>query len=369
MINKKNNISVLNFAAASFPENIEREPRNGAENKFVSWGTDNLYPYFLFDIYKESADHQSIIDGMVQYIKGGGLKTNNIQLEKIFKEINEDENINDLYHKIILDYLIYGGFNIHNIPTRAGYLSKQYHIDFTSCRTNEDEDIIFFADKWKRYNTKDVKQYNAFDKNKPRQESMFYFKGLKTRGVYPIPLYNGAIRSILTDIEIAKFHYNNVANGFQVNTIINFNNGEISDVEREALEKKINDKFSGTSGSKILITFNEDKDSAVTVEKLNADDFDEQFGALKKDVQNTIFTSHKVTSPALFGIKMENTGFSKTEYEESFEIFNSTIIRSHQEVIENELYKLYKAYIPTLQRDEIYTIPFTLTKEKEVING
>lgn len=331
---------------------------------WINYGADNKYPDFLLELYEESADHQSIIDGVVQYVMGEGIDTTNIKLKEFFDKINDDENINDFGKKIILDYLIFGGFSAQIIPSRGKELAELHWVDFMECRVSEDENTIFHADNWGAWGVKPESK-SAFVNKAVATEQIYYFKGHKTRGIYPRPLYNAAIKAILTDVEIGNFHYNNIANGFQVSTIINFNNGEPDPQDKKDIEEAIEKKFNGTKGSKIMTSFNESKDKAVTVEKLNADNFDEQFSTLKNSVQSTIFTAHKVTSPALFGIKMEGTGFSKTEYKEAWEIFNQTVISSMQDTIESELYKIFKPYFPELKREEIMIKPYELKIEDD----
>lgn len=365
---KNSNIPyVIQLDSVEIPTLIEKRQRNSTS--YIKYGKDNQYPTYLWNLYNNSSDHQAIIDGLVKYTLGKGIHSSNPNVEAFFNQVNEDETINDVMSKAILDYFIFGGFNLHKIPNKGGQMAKIYWIDFMDVRINEDEDIIFYAEDWDRWKQAEIKEYSGFKAAKPTEEQMFYFKGNKTRGVYPIPLYNAAIRSINTDIEIAKFHFNNIANGFQVNTIISFNNGLPTETQKEDIERLINKKFSGTNGSKILITWNESKEKETTVAKLNADNFGEQFATLKKDVQNTIFTAHQVTSPALFGIKMENTGFSKTEYREAFEIFNQTIIKSHQDIIISELFKLLKPHFPNLSKTDLFIEPYEILFTDDTNNG
>ena len=334
-------ITTFNFSIDT-PNSEERILNN---KEFVVWGEKNQYPEFLYELYKKSAEHQSIVDGLVQYTLGNGIKSSNPNVQLKFDKINKDEEtINDIASKLLLDYYIFGGFSSQIIPARDKSLAEIYWTDFMNCRINEDEDKVFYSKNWTKYRP-DVKVYDEFNvEEKQTASSIYYFKGLKTRGFYPVPLYNAAITAIQTSVEIDNFHLNNVSNGFQASTIINFNNGEPDEDTKKEIEKALDEKFNGTSGKKFMIIYNESKDTAITIEKLDADNFDEQFDTLQKSVQNRIFVAHKVTSPALFGIKMENTGFSKTEYEESFDIFNNTIIKSYQKILITELEKMLKPF-------------------------
>lgn len=347
--NKNDNIIVINLGSdLVIPKMEERKVRN---KEYISYGDKNAYPQFLWSLYNDCADHQSIVDGLVLYTIGGGIKSTNPKVQALFNKVNDDdETIDDLMKRVLLDYFIFGGMSMQIVPNRLGDLSKLYWTDFMNCRVNEEETFVYYSKEWGRWSV-DAKVYELFDGKKDEsgkvKSKIHYFKGNKTRGIYPICHYNAAIRALMTSVEIDNFHLNNIQNGFQASTIINFNNGEPDETTKKEIEDKLEEKFVGTSGQKHMISFNENKDNAVTVEKLDADNFDEKFNALQKTVQNTIFTAHKVTSPALFGIKMENTGFSETEFKEAFKIFNETIIKSYQKTTISELTKVLRPFFGT----------------------
>lgn len=330
----------LVFSDIEIPEPIEGKSRG---KDYVTYGVDNKYPIYLQSLYNNCAEHQSIIDGITQYIVGEGIYSTNVELEKFFHKVNsDDETMNNILSKIVLDYLIYGGFSLQPLTTKINKLGELFWVDNANIRVSEDENSIYYSKKWGTWGA-DAEKFNNFT-NKKFINSIYYFKGNKTRGIYPQPLYNAAIKSIQTLIEINNYHLNNVSNGFAASTLFSFNNGIPDDETKRNIEDKISKKFMNSSGQKFITIYNDSKDTGVEITKMDADNFGEQFDTLYKTAQNTVFTSHRITSPALFGIKMENTGFSKTEYLESFNIFNSTVIKSYQNIIIEELNKLFKPF-------------------------
>jgi hypothetical protein len=348
---------ILNFEQIKLPE-LKEEKIKGKE--YISYGVNNLYPNFLYELYNNCSDHQSIIDGIVAYTIGNGITTTNQQLDSFFKKVNEyDETINDISYKLQYDYEIFGGFCFLVTPNKIGGLYSIEYINFMNVRLSENEQNVYYSEKgWDKWGVK-ATEYPIFNPKNVNKKSIFYYNGHKTRGIYPIPLYNGALKSIMTLIEIDNFHLNNVANGFQPSTIINFNNGIPTIEQMEEIERKINNKFSGTSGKKLLINFAESKDKGAEIVKLDMDNFGDMFSNLFKTTQNTIFTAHKITSPALFGIKQEGTGFSKTEFMESFDIFNNTVIKSRQNNLISVLYNFFKYYY-TITKSDIVINPYVL---------
>lgn len=336
-----NDIEIFKFEEIKIPTLNEKK---NSRKDWIDYGDENNYPKFLYDLYCNCSDHQSIIDGVVNYVVGNGMISNNTELSNFFKKVNNDgENIDDILKKVELDFQIFGGFSLQIIPNKKGGLAEIYWIDFMKCRLNEDKTLVYYSHKWKKYDT-DYETYEIFNGKNLNKTTIFYYSGAKTRGVYPIPLYNGGIRSISTAIEIDKFHLNNISNGFQVSTLIQFNNGDPLPEQKLEIEKKIKEKFNGTNGQKLMTIFNESKDKGVTVEKLDADNFGDQFVELSKNTKNNIFTSHKITSPALFGVTIENQGFSKTEFEESFDIFNQTVIKTYQNIMIKEFTKIFSNF-------------------------
>ena len=136
--------------------------------------------------------------------------------------------------------------------------------------------------------------------------------------------------------------------------IISFNNGIPTDEEKSALEAKIREKFSGSENAgKFLLTFNDSKENAVTVERLSEDGMDQKFHTLNDSTKQEIFTAFRA-QPMLFGLLPDNTAFNKMEFLESFELYNKTVIKPIQKVIMNVINTVYNTI------DSIKIIPFSL---------
>jgi len=311
--------------------------------KWVNYGENNKYPDFLWELYGNCPEHSSIVDTLAMYTLGGGVVSSNPSVQAFFNKVNNDgDTINDVVSKLLLDYNIFGGWCLQTIPNKAGALQELYYVDFQKARVSKDEDLVFYSKDWGKW----AAEYDEYPNwtGETKKTQMYYFKGHKTKGIYPIPLYTSAIMSIQTSIEISKFHLNNISNGMSANTIISFNNGTPTDDVKKAIEKDIKSKFGSTSGSKFMVFFNESKDKGVEVSKIDADEWDKKFEQLSKSTRQSIFTAHKVTSPALLGVITENNGFSKEEFAEAFSIFNSTVVNSYQKIILRELEKVLSVY-------------------------
>lgn len=316
---------------------------------YVNWGTDNKFPDYLWDLYLKSATLQSIINGNVDYICGNG-----IEFWKEDTVINKyGEEIDEFVKKLATDYEIFGGFAFNIIEDFDGNVAELYWMDMRNVRVDEDEKYVYYCEKWNKYGQKAIK-YPIYNPAKRQKSSVCFYKSHLSRGLYPIPPYIGALAAIETSTEIGKFHLNNILNNLTSSAIISFNNGIPTDEEKHALEEKIKEKFSGSENAgKFLLTFNDSKENAVTVERLSEDGMDQKFHTLNDSTKQEIFTAFRA-QPMLFGLLPDNTAFNKMEFLESFELYNKTVIKPIQKVIMNVINTVYNTI------DSIKIIPFSL---------
>lgn len=328
----------INFCMA---ETVKYNPVKLNESKsndgYVKYGSDNKYPEYVYNIYNDCATLQAIINGSADYTFGEGIIFKDIP--KTLMETNsEGDKLDDILLKCIYDLWIFGGFALQVQYDIFHNITELIYLDFRYVRTNEDGSTCYYNDKWSGLNSKDYISLPSFnpDKEECREEvsQIYYFKGSKTRGVYPEPDYRAAIVSAETQIEIQKFHYNSIINNFMVNGILNFNNAaNVSDEVKDKIEKAINDKFSGSkNAARLMISWNEDKDKAATFDRLSDDQFDKKYEALAESTRDNLFISMRAM-PVIFGLTVQ-TGFNTQEFKDAFALYNKTAIKPKQQIME-----------------------------------
>ena len=308
---------------------------NVAGGDVVSYGSNNNFPIYLWEMYTQSPTHQSIVDGKVDYICGGGIEFDLVTIN------SKGETMGGLLHKVAMDKIIFGGFAIQVVFNKLQEITDLFWVDFSKLRTNKQGDKVYFRNDWSSHT--EMIEYDVLDLRKANKTSqILYYRGLNCRSTYPLPSYFAALNAIETEGEIQTFHLSSIRNNFAASAIIQFNNGVPTDEERKQIEEQINSKFSGANNAaKLLIMYNESAENKTIIDRLETDNFDERFGRLGKDTQRNIFIAHRVTSPSLFGVVPENTGFTRQEYEESFGVFNKTVIQPQQREITEQIKRIF----------------------------
>ena len=343
--------SVFDAPTKVIPIFIEKE----TGKPYLNYGNDNKFPNYLWELYLRSAVLQSIINGTADYTGGNGIiYSENPLVQRLKDNANGDgETLEDVMKKITIDYLIFGGFALQVIYNKLGEINELYWLDFRNVRRDKEGEKVYYSEDWVRHSN-DYLTYDIFNPDKKKGTSVFYFKGHISRGVYPIPRYNGALSAIETSTEISKFHLNSILNNFSGNFIINFNNGQPSVDVQEEIERKIKDKFSGADNAgKFLLAFNDSKENGVTVERIQDDNFDKKYDSLRTDTYKEIFIAFRAI-PQLFGYNLENVGFNTQEYDSAFQLYNKTTVEPIQKDLKRTFDKIFGV------DNSIEIIPFKL---------
>ena len=346
----KMSFSIIPHAERDIPVSTESKVSG---KKYVAWGSDNNYPEYLWGLYNRSSVEQSIINGIADYVHGDGIV--NVDSKINADAINNDgETLDDILNKILIDYPIFGGFALNIIFNYNHEVSEIYWLDMRTVRVDQYERKAYVSDKWS-WGAKPI-EYVLFDKNvleaswktdNPINSCVFYYKGKITRSIYPVPIYSGALAAIETSTEIANFHLRNILNNMEPSAIITFKNGVPTEEEKKKIEKKMMEKFSGTSNAgKFMLNFCDDAEHGVEISRLSEDKMDEKFKSLNDSTIKEIFIAFRAT-PALFGVNPEGNGFSKEEFLQAFELYNKTMIKPIQKEIVrcfNKIYGVDKAF-------------------------
>ena len=334
---------------------FEEKQMSGKE--WLNYGSNNLYPQYLWDLYLKSALSQAIINAQSDYIAGAGVEPSEA-IGVLAEDINEDgDTLNEIIKKITIDYCIFGGFALQVIKNHLGEVSEIYWLDFRNVRVDKEGTKAYYSEDWER--GKDYVAYDIYNRNNRVGGSyVVYFKGHKTRGTYPICQYCAAIPAIETSAEIAKYHLNAIHNNFNGNFIINFNNGVPTEDVQKEIEEKVKKKFCGSENAgKFMLSFNQSKDNGVDVQRIDDDNSDKKFETLREDTRKEIYSAFRIT-PALVGVNPENNGFSKTEFDESFTLYNETVIKPMQRDIVRIFNKIFNT------DNAFYFNPFQIGEDK-----
>lgn len=338
---------------------------------YVEWGTNNIYPYYLLELFDNVTTLRSIISGNIDFIAGDDITILPMGDRFVDGVMNKKgDTITDIVRNLAKDYNLYGGFALQIIRDHEGNVAEIHYIDMRYLRSNKNNDVFYYCEKWNKNGRKTVVMYPKFirdldwnamsdEERKRHASSILFVKNVHTQ-VYPAPLYAASIKACEIERCIDDYHLNAIENGFTSSMIINFNNGDPGDEVKEEVEEDFNEKFAGhQNAGRIMFSWNKDRTSATTITEPKVEDFGNKYTALSTHSRQQIFSAFRA-QPLLFGLSSDvNTGFSTDEFEQTFKLYNRTMIRPAQRLIADTFDKIYGA-------KGVLTIkPFSLESDTE----
>jgi len=332
---------------------------------FVAYGEDNDYFSYLIDRYNGSPTNNAAINGISEMIYGRGLDaTDSREKDSQYQQMKELLKKN-VVKRICHDYKMMGQAALQVIYSKdRTKIARVEHIPVETlraekCNSKGEIEGYFYHSNWSEAKQGDkLKRIPAFGfSNQPIE--ILYIKPYRAGFKYYSPVdYQGGLQYAELEEEIANYHINNIQNGLSPSMLINFNNGTPDPEQRDAIERSIINKFSGSSNAgRFILAFNDSKELAATIEPVQLSDAHQQYQFLSDESMRKVMVSHRIVSPMLVGIKdTSGLGNNAEELQTASVLMDNTVIRPMQVTILDEFEKILEyngieldIYFKTLQ--------------------
>ena len=268
------------------------------------------------------------------------------------------DTIDDIYHKICLDFSIFEAYALQIIYNSEGKISQIYHVDPNNVRAEAPNEFgqvekWYISKEWgditnkknKRASEKTravcVPNFNPKTWEEDEGIQLLYVKRyVAGSDVYAIPSYNSALNWVQLDHELSKFELNKVASGF-FPTLILYMAGDPSEEQKDEFKNKFERKYIGSDKSKVLYIWGTGSDEKPEVVRLEADSNDTLFNELNDISAQKIATAHG-GSLSLAGIEGKGADLSgdANRLNTSLAFYQKNIIRPMQKTIFGGLNKI-----------------------------
>jgi len=332
-----NDLRIVNLSTYTSPVISEKTNQD-----FVSYGEDNNYFQYLIDRYNGSPTNNAIINGVSEMIYGRGLDATNSN-----KKPEQYAQMISLFHKdcvrkLCFDLKLMGACAMQVIYSKdRSKVAQVEHMPVETLRAEKCNDkgeieAYYYHPDWANYKRNDVlTRIPVFGTSKENIEIIYvkpYRAGYK---YYSSVDYQGGLQYAELEEEISNYHLNNIMNGLAPSMLINFNNGTPNPEERQMIEQRIYQKFSGSSNAgKFILAFNDNSESAASIEPVQLSEAHQQYQFLSDESSKKIMVAHRVVSPMLLGIK-DNTGLGNNadELKTASILMDNMVIRPFQTLL------------------------------------
>jgi hypothetical protein len=327
-------MSMHDFNAACIPqyqEVIKNKP-------WVFYGSDNVFPNHLMALYNASSINRACLNAIIYAVKGKGIEVVEGD-EGAILMANRSETLYEVFEKSVTDRVIFGGHALNIVKSQEGSIAEFYHTDFSRLRAGKEDEFTnvgsyYYSVEWgntNKYVPVEMPAFSMLADSGPSQ--IMYFKTYTPNmNYYPAPDYLAGVVNIQTDIEISNFHINNLQNSMMPSVAVTFTNGVPSEEERDIIYRQLDAKYSSTNNAgKWFLFFSETPETAPIITPIPNNATDAWYSSMKPQIEQTILTSHRITSPMILGIKTEGQLGGRTELLDSYNLFLEIVVKPIQE--------------------------------------
>lgn len=356
---KKTDVATSYMFQANFEKQIEGAPINRNSNRgWVNWGLRNDYPIKLSELYFNSIVHKSCIDFGVTAVVGDGVDYQAMNMDKTEVMPNQYQTWDEFIRCLVLDYILYGSYAFQIIRNKDGRTFSYYHQPISSVRCSPRDEEGNITSYWL------CQDWTATGKYPPIEIPRFGFQEEETINsgkpylfvyetytpdldYYSTPKYVGALKAIMTELELIRYDLRSVKNNFSANGFLVLPRVE-SDEERRDLLNNIKNSFVGADNANALVvTFSNGDENDSNVAKFVKIDKDSNnvnlFAESNQRNIDRIVTAHRIPSKALIGMPIDGAtlGGGGNEVNVAWNLYNKTIATEYRNAVLTTINKMF----------------------------
>ncbi len=340
---------------------IENAPicRYSTQYNIVQYGSKNLYPYDLINLYNTSVTHRACVDFATNAIVGEGIDWDTMNLKNgDIPNPNYQIGWNEFIRAISFDFCLYSAFAFQVLKNKDGVTYSFYPQPIETIRLEEaDEDGVI-------NNAYLCKDWSAPQKYPPVKIPIFGFQEGETIPMgqpylfyhrqynpvnyyYGLPTYSSGINAILAESQYQLHDLKSITNGFAATGVLTLSNVE-TDEERKAIIDNITNMFSSAQNSNsLMISFRtnpEEKPVEFTPITQSVSNVNLYADANERTI-NRIMAAHRINSKALIGYPADNTGFSDSGayMEAAYALYNVNVANNNRREILDVINTAFRA--------------------------
>lgn len=350
MNEEKDKKMVFNIESVSMSEHLPLDPEPFIGRKWILNGEDNCIYQMISNAYDDSTTNAAIINGIAQYIYGDGLYDASGTLN-IYKHISKKD-----IRLICNDFKTYGAYCVQVIWNSSidPLLKKPLKIEWVSvkqvglsvCRDTMEVDGYYWCFDWTQRAKYKVEYYPKFTGEYTENDiELLVVNRPSARPFFPQPDYISALRYCQLEGELSNYAYATTQNGFQASMIVNCNNGIPEEENLMAQHKSqiIHHLTKTSNAGKVIVSFNKDAESAMTIEEVPAPSRNELYVYFSELAESKIKVAHNAP-PILFSGSQEGSGFSNNADEilvATKSLYRKMIYPMRENILEDGLQKIF----------------------------
>jgi hypothetical protein len=297
-------------------------------NMWVRFGTDNLYPQMLNQMYYSSPLHGAIVDYKTNAVIGGGFNLTTDKLtpqEKLEmftfeKKANLKHTVKAVTKQLIIHNRVY--FKLYFGEKKK--LIKIENVSPDKVRISRFGDMYYLCDDWStNIDIKEIKPYHITCKD----ECQLYSYEVQSVGqdFYSLPTYSSALNFAFLSGELSYFAKSNIQNSVFPSFAMMFPKRPQSEEEKHMIKETIDRLKGAANAGKAVAFFANSADQLPKIESLPTNGNDKLFHEASALNTEQICFSHTI-DPILMGIRTTGSLGNGSDIKQAYVIFEKNVV-------------------------------------------
>ena len=314
---------------------------------YIPFGTNNLFPELLNQLYYTSPLHGAIVDFKTNAIVGGGytLETakmtadDKLKLYTFEKKMKLNKTSKAIAQQLIVHHRVY--FKL--CYNKKGELYKIENVSPEKVRVSRDRITYFMCDDWSsRIDVIPIKK--AHPTNTDLEQLYVYEIMTLGQEWYSLPQYTSALNFAFLSGELSYFAKSNIQNSVFPSFAMMFPKRPQSEEEKHMIKNTIDRLKGAANAGKAVAFFANSADQLPKIEALPVNNNDKLFHEASALNTEQICFSHTI-DPILMGVRTTGSLGGGADIKQAYVVFEKNVVmplRDQVEEIVNELLTLAK---------------------------
>jgi hypothetical protein len=305
-------------------------------DKVWRWGEDNMLPYALSLMARNSTAHRRIINDKADYIAGKGLTFNNASptLHHIVEHANgEGATLRSIIARLALDEAMFGNAFLEVVTDSQHSFLSFYHVDASTCRLARDSEHVVMHHNWGSFNAVEARTLPLYPTFEAQEDgtlrSMVHYKDYEPMfSHYGVAPYIAGLNAAAILYKTDKWNISRINNSFQLSGIMMLDSAADNDADAERLARMAEERFSGNPGQVLFVLRDKSEGDNSQFIPINTSS-DGDWKSLHEQSESDLIIAHSWFR-SLSGLDYASS-FSSERILHEYEVALNTVILSEQE--------------------------------------
>jgi capsid portal protein len=311
---------------------------------YIRFGSDNLYPQYMNQMYYMSPLHGSIVDFKTNATIGGGYTFDESKLTDMEKVVlyafGKKIGFKDTLKAITKDVILHGRCYFL-IELKGGKTYNVKRVAPEKVRINQAKTIYAVNEDWQF-----GMQIRTFEPYHPECKDGTYLYAYEQKSVgqdyYPLPQYTSALNFAFLSGELSYLQKSNIQNSIFPSFAMMFPKKPQGPEEMQLIKDTVNKLKGAENAGKAVAFFANNKESLPDIVNVPTNSNDELFKGVSELNTEQICFAHTI-DPILLGVRTTGSLGSGSDIKQAYVIFEKNTIIPLRETITDVINGLLRA--------------------------